>query len=109
MKRIDVILKGKCSKISGLFQRKSARILRNVDQAIAFAEDQVDAAKERKESILNSLADVADADHTSACADTINEYVEAVTQIKEWEDTVTILEGLKKELNEEVELEPEEE
>lgn len=108
MKRIDVILKGKCSKIAGLFQRKSARLLRNVDQAIAYAEDQVDIAKGKKNSILESLGDVADADQTAECSATINDYVEVVGQIKEWEETVEALKGLKAELNEEVELEPEE-
>lgn len=108
MKKIDVILKDKCSLISGLFQRKSARILRNVEQAIAFAEDKVDAFKEKKEEVLKSLAGVADADHTSECSDVINSYIDTVREIRQWQEAVEILNDLKAELLEEVELEPEE-
>lgn len=109
MKRIDAIIKDKCSKLTNLFTRKSARIMRNVDSAIACAEDEIDAAKEHKEKVINSLATVADADKTAECSRVLNNYIEVAKQQKAWEETLAILKDLKKELNSEVTLEETEE
>jgi hypothetical protein len=109
VKKIDAIIKQKCSLISGVFARKSARILRNFDTAIAFAEDAIDAANEEKENKLNSLANVAGGDDTSACSDVINEAVAAIKKRMAWEETLEILKELKAELEEEVVLEKEDE
>lgn len=107
MKRIHAIIKEKCNKIAGVFDRKAARVIRNFDTAIAFAEDQIDASNEAKEAKLNSLADVAGGDDTSACASVINEIVATVKTRKAWEETLEILKELKAELEEEVVLEKE--
>lgn len=105
MKKIDANVRGAVQSSEEALARKSARIARNVENAIAFAEDKVDSFKETAEKHLANLGDVADGGQTSACSSVINSYISAVKEMKAWEDTINILKGLKKALNEEVEVE----
>ena len=104
MKRIVAIVKGKAGMITAVLSRKASRITRNVDQAIAWAEDQIEIAKEDAESIIDSFGGVADGTHTEECSALINNYIERVKEVKEWEDTLAILNNLKAKLDEEVEV-----
>ena len=104
MKRIVAVVKGKAGMITAVLSRKASRITRNVDQAIAWAEDQIEIAKECAESIIDSFGEVADGTHTEECSERIKYYIEKVKEIKEWEDTLAILKGLKVKLDEEVEV-----
>ena len=104
MKRIVAIVKGKASMITAVLSRKASRITRNVDQAIAWAEDQIEIAKEDAESIIDSFGGVADGTRTEECSALINDYIERVKEVKEWEDTLIILNDLKAKLEEEVEV-----
>lgn len=105
MKKIDAIVRGKAKSSEEALARKSQRIARNVENAIAFAEDKVDTFKETAEQHLSNLGDVADGGQTTACSSVINCYISAVKEMKAWQDTVEILKGLKKSLNEDVEVE----
>lgn len=102
MKRIDAIVKGAGSLVSNIINRKSQRILRGVEQAIAFAEDKVDYYTDSSEELINSLAEVSGADDSSALASRINKYVENMGARKDWEETVSTLKDLKAKLNAEV-------
>lgn len=104
MKRIEAIAKGKSSQMSSSIERKAARILRNVEQSIAFAEDKVDELNDRIESIIDSLGEVAEADQTPNCQRAINNYIDTVKQYRDWKETTEILNGLKAALDKEVKL-----
>ena len=104
MKRIVAVIKGKATQITAALSRKASRITRNVDQAIAWAEDQIEIAKECAESIIDSFGEVADGAHTEECSERINDYIEKVKELQEWEDTLVILKSLKAKLDEEVEV-----
>ena len=97
MKRINAIIKGKAPKMTDTLSRKVSRILRNVDQAIDYAEDQIDIALEKAETLIDSLGLTADANR-------INAYVEAVKTMDEWKNTLKTLKELKEKLNSEVEV-----
>lgn len=105
MKRIDAIVKGASSLVSTLISRKSQRIMRGVEQAIAFAEDKVDYYKDTSEDIINNLGDVSGAEDSAELSDRINSYVSAVKSSKDWLEVVEILKALKTSLNSEVKLE----
>ena len=109
MKRIDAIIKGKASCLTDFLGRKSARILRNIESAIAQSEDEIEALKEKADSTINALADVAEASQTSSCATVLNNYVDIIKDVHAWEETLEALHGLKERLNEEVELKETEE
>ena len=104
MKRIVAVVKGKGSMITAILSRKASRIIRNVDQAIAWAEDQIEVAKEEAEGIIDSFGSVADGTRTAECSGRINDYIEKMKEVMEWEDTLAILNGLKDKLDEEVEV-----
>lgn len=109
LKRIDAIIKGKASFLSGILNRKAARIMRNVESAIAYAEDKIDEITAKGDDILNSLAEVAECDMTQSCSNVINKYVDTVKYQEEWKRTLDILNNLKEKLNETVEVQEEEE
>lgn len=102
MKRIDAIAKGKSNQMSSSIERKGARIMRNVEQAIACAEDKVDFLIDKAESLIDSLGDVAEADQTSSCQNAINRYIDTVKELNDWKETKEILGVLKEKLDEEV-------
>lgn len=104
MKRIIAVIKGKASQVTAALSRKASRITRNVDQAIAWAEDQIEIAKECAEGIIDSFGEVADGAHTEECSYRINNYIEKIKEIREWEATLDILNELKVKLDEEVEV-----
>lgn len=107
MKKINAIVKGKASLLPDLLNRKASRILRNVDSAIAAAEDGMDAATAQMEKFVLQLGDVTGGDDTEKCGDVLNAYVMAAKTHRAWKESRDILAALKKELNSEVEI-PEE-
>jgi hypothetical protein len=107
MKRIDAVIKGKATQMTDTLTRKAARILRNVDQAIDWAEDQLEMQNERAEALINSLGTVADGSCTRECSDRINSYIDTVKMADEWKKSIAILNNLKEKLNAEVEVEEE--
>ena len=109
MKRIDAIIKGKASCLTDLLGRKSARILRNVESAIAQAEDEIEALNEKADKVMSDLSKVAEASQTSGCATVLNQYVDFMKAAQAWQETLDILKGLKERLNEEVEVKDSEE
>ena len=104
MKRIIAVIKGKAAQVTAALSRKASRITRNVDQAIAWAEDQIEIAKECAEGIIDSFGEVSDGTHTAECSALINDYVDKVKEIQEWEFTLAILNNLKVKFDEEVEV-----
>lgn len=109
MKRIDAIIKGKASCLTDFLGRKSARILRNVESAIAQAEDEIETLNVKADSTISDLAGVAEASQTSSCATVLNRYIDTIKDVHAWEETLEILRSLKECLNEEVELKETEE
>ena len=104
MKRIDAIAKGKSNQMSSSIERKGARIMRNVEQAVACAEDKLDYLSDKAESLIDSLGGVAEADQTSSCQNTINRYIDTIKEYNDWKETLEILHELRSKLDEEVEL-----
>lgn len=64
----------------------------------------MDALAEKKEKLLQSLADVAGAEQTAACSDVLNDVIDTVKEYKGWEESIAILKDLQTELNTEVEV-----
>ena len=58
-------------------------------------------------TLLNSNGEVSDGTHTAECSALINDYVDKVKEIQEWESTLAILNNLKVKFDEEVEVKEE--
>ena len=107
MKLVYAITRGKASSITELLDRKAKRVLRSVDQAIAYAEDKIDECKEAADEIINTFGEVAGGDDTDALQGKFNEYTDKIAESEEWAKQVERLKTLKEKLNSEVELEEE--
>lgn len=103
-KKIVAILNGKGGLIEKLLDRREGRILRNIESAIAYGEDKMDALAEKKEKLLQSLVDVAGAEQTAACSEVLNNIIDTVKEYRGFEESVAILKDLQVELNTEVEV-----
>ena len=104
MKRIDAIAKGKSTQMSSSIERKGARIMRNVEQAISYAEDRVEYLEDKAEGLIDSLGNYAEAEQTASCQSTINRYVDTTKELLDWRETLNALNSLKKKLGEEVQI-----
>lgn len=102
MKRIDAIVKGTGSLVSSLINRKASRVMRAVEQAIAFAEDKADYYNDAAEEQMNSFGNYAGAEQSEYLSESINAYLSKVKSGKEWSDAIVILKELKAKLNAEV-------
>ena len=107
MKRIAAITRCK-GVLKAMFDRKGERIIRQVKQAIAMAEDKADLARIQAEQRINDLGSCASYDETSELSDRINAYVATAREANKWDEVAKILKDLEKKLNEEVEVEEEE-
>lgn len=105
MKKVDAIVRRKATGTEDAMNRKAQRLMRNVENAIAFAEDKVDECEECTERVLSNLGLQYDAGSTS---NVINNYIERVKELNAWKDSLNILKGLKEKLSEEVEVEDDE-
>ncbi len=105
MKLVHAITKGKANCITELLDRKAKRIMRNVDQAISYAEDKVCECQETADEILNTFGEVAGGDDTAALNAKMNDYTEKVAEAEEWEKQVVRLKALKAKLDSEVTIE----
>lgn len=103
MKFIDFIIKGK-GVITEMLNRKSARIMRGIDQAIACAQDNADEAREKAESILESLGDASGSGDTDKLCDKINSYADAVELAAKWEERTRSYQKMKEALEKEVDV-----
>ena len=108
MKRIDFISRCK-GVLADVLNRKSARIMRQIDQAIDSAKDKAQDCADSAEEIMNSFGKYADAEQTNALQGRINMYIDKMKEGKEWEETATFLAAAKVKLQEEVEVEEEKE
>lgn len=108
VKRIDAITRCK-GAIADVLNRKSARINRQVEQAIDMAKDKSQDALEAADEVMNSFGEAAGSQQTSALSERINKYKDKVAEAREWAEVAAILEELKGRLQEEVEVEEEEE
>lgn len=106
MKRIDAITRCK-GILSEVLNRKSARILRQVDQAIDMAKDSAEEAREAADEIMNSLGESAESSQTSDLLCKLNAYKDKIAEAKGWDEVVTIFEDLKIKLYEDVQVEEE--
>ena len=108
MKRIDAISRCK-GIIAEVLNRKSARIMRQIDQAIDMAKDKAQECAESADEIMNSFGKYSESSQISALQGRINDYIDKVKEGKDWEETATILEGLTAKLQEDVEVVEDEE
>ena len=105
MKKVDAIVRKKGTGTEDAMNRKAQRLMRNVENAIAFTEDKVDECEEHAETVLSSLGFQYD---TASTSNVLNNYIENVKELKAWQDSLKILKDLKKILSEEVEVEDDE-
>lgn len=104
MKKVDAIVRRKATGTEDAMNRRAQRLMRNVENAIAFAEDKVDECEECAEKTLSSLGYQYDTTNTS---NVINNYIENVKELNAWKDSLEILKDLYKRLSEDVEVEDE--
>lgn len=104
MRRIDAILKVK-DKLTEMFDRKAARILRGVDQAIACAKDDADEARDAAKDIMEKLGNASAKDQTANLQSLLNDYNDKIQEAKAAEEAAANFEELKKTLLENVEVE----
>lgn len=104
MKKVDAIVRKKATGTEDAMNRKAQRLMRNVENAIAFAEDKVDECEEGAEKTLSCLGYQYD---TTSTSNVINNYIESVKELNAWKDSLKILKDLKERLSEEVEVEDE--
>ena len=103
MKRISHIVNPQGPRTEAL-KRKEERILRQVDQAIAAAEDQAAEAQEQLDSITDSLGSASGAGDTGKLQAAFNKYAQISEEKLAAERCVEHFQALKKALNEEVEV-----
>lgn len=108
MKLVHAITRGKASSITELLDRKAKRIMRSVDQAIAYAEDKIYECKEAADEIINTFGEAAGGDDTDALQAKFNAYTDKIAESEEWERQAERFKLLKEKLNSEVEIEEEE-
>lgn len=103
MRRIDAI--SRCKGIlAEVLNRKSARIMRQVDQAIDMAKDKAQECAESADEIMNSFGKYSDSSQTTVLQGRVNDYIDKVKEASDWEETAKILERLKDKLSEDVEV-----
>lgn len=107
MKLVYAIIKGKAFSLTELFDRKAKRILRSVDQAIAYAEDKAYECKLAADEVINTFGECASGDDTDALNAKFNAYTEKLAEAEEWEKQVQRFNTLKDKLNSEVTIEEE--
>ena len=107
MKLVYAITRGKASCITEILDRKAKRVMRSVDQAIAYAEDKIDECKEEADAIINTFGDVAGGDDSEALQAKFNAYTDKIAESEEWSKQAERLKLLKEKLNSEVTLEEE--
>lgn len=106
MKRIDAITRGK-GLISEVLNRRSARVMRQLDQAIDAAKDAAQDHRDAAELIINSFGEAADGSQTDMLCKKFNRYIDEMSDVEVAENTAKILTELKKKLNEDVKVESE--
>ena len=104
MKRIDAITRCK-GVLTEMLNRKSSRVMRQVDQAIDAARDNAQAAREKADEIMDSFGCVAESSQTAQLCGKLNQYKDAIIDAKDWDEVADIFEELKKKLQEDVEVE----
>ncbi len=106
MKRIDAITRGK-GIISEVLNRRSARVMRQLDQAIDAAKDAAQDHRDAADAVMNSLGESAEGSQTDALMRKFNKYIDEMGEVEAAENTAKILTELKKKLQEEVKVENE--
>lgn len=104
MKRVNAIVKV-AGKITEIFTRKTERILRGVDAAIACAKDNADEAREAAYDCMNSLGEFSSKEDSEKLQNKLNEYASKMEEADRWEVYAKYYEQLKEKLNEDVEVE----
>jgi len=104
MKRISYIVNPKGTR-SDVVARKEARILRQVDQAIACIEDQASEAHENIENLIDSLGEAGSSADTAKLQEKLNKYCELCDKEETAIRYISYLKHLSKTLDQEVEVE----
>lgn len=104
MKRISYIVNPKGTR-TDVIARKEARILRQIDQAIASVEDQASEAHESIESLIDSLGEAGASSDTTKLQEKLNKYCELCDKEDSANRYIIYLNDLKEALNQEVEVE----
>lgn len=99
IKRINLIAKGK-QVLSELFNIKVRRINRTISSAIDTAQEKIISSKE---DVMAKVAKLGEAETDEQRQKALNNILEAMDTVTEWETRLSQLENLEKILNEEVE------
>lgn len=103
MKRISYIVNPQGVRTEAII-RKEERIDRQIDQAIAAAQDQAAEAKEQADAIVDKFGENSGIDGTAGLQAKINKYLEFRDAQWGWNRQVEYLKELKASLSEEVEV-----
>ena len=101
MKRINHIVNPQGIP-SDVLTRREERIVRGIDQAIASAQDQADAAEEKIQTLVNSLGKVSGAEDTKSLQEKLNMYGALCEEKVTAERYIKHFENLKADLDKEV-------
>lgn len=103
VKRISYIVNPQGLRTDAI-KRKEERILRQIDQAIASAQDQADEALDQSEKIIDSLGSVSDSSDTCKLQDKLNAYCDACEHKTVANRYAEYLSRLKAKLSEEIDV-----
>lgn len=103
MKRITHVVNPKGVRSEALTRRED-RIRRQVDQAIASAEDSALEAEDAAEAIIDGLGESSGKEDTDKLQNRLNKFLEAKEAQWAWERQVGYLKNLKESLEKEVDI-----
>lgn len=107
MKRIDYIVRGVKGVLKDTFNFREKKVIRTVEDAIDYADEQTFEMERQAVEIINSIKDVAD--NKDKIIEKLNQYIDVMEKVEGYKRSKAHLEKVQELFNEEIEIEVEDE